>query len=149
MNCTGVTPILNVSNVADSVGWFQRLGWTTEFVRGDGEDGGGEPTYASVCSGDAQLFLCKDGQGLRGGKPPRYDGEDDTGATWMMLWVDRPQDVDAAHARALANGLLVLWPPTDEPWGARECRLQHPDGHTFRIAAALPHAPVPRPSGPR
>jgi hypothetical protein len=31
---------------------------------------------------------------------------------WVSLWVD---DVDAIHARCLAEGLEVTHPPTDEP----------------------------------
>jgi len=97
----------------------------------------GEPTFGSVCSGEMQLFLCKDGQGLRGGKPARFDGDDDTGAMWLSLWLGSPADVDEAHARAVAQGVTVLWPPTDEPWGVRECRIMHPDGHVFRLSSGL------------
>lgn len=136
MKLTGITPILNVTDVRASLAWFRKLGFEAGFSFGD--DGQGGPTFASVCAGDGEIFLCRDGQGLRGGNPPRFDGDDDTGATWMSLWVATPAEVDAAHARALAEGLLVIWPPTDEPWGVRECRLQHPDGHTFRVSAPLP-----------
>lgn len=145
MNVTGITPILNVSSVPQSLRWFAGLGWQTAFtwngtgmIEGGAESNAdGEAQFAGVCAGEGQIFLCRDAQGLRGGKPPRFDGDDDTGATWMSLWLSTPEEVDAAHARALAAGILVIWPPTDEPWGARECRIQHPDGHTFRIAANL------------
>ena len=103
-------------------------------------DAQGPATFASVCSGHAQIFLCRDGQGLRGGRPARFDGDDDTGATWMTWWLATPADVDAAHALALKRDIVVLWPPTNEPWGVRECRLMHPDGHVFRVSAGLePH----------
>ena len=62
-------------------------------------------TFAGVCAGEAQVFLCKDGQGLRGGKPARFDGDDDTGAMWMSIWLKKPQDVDEAHQKALAAGM--------------------------------------------
>jgi hypothetical protein len=29
----------------------------------------------------------------------------------------------------------VTCPPTDMPWGMRECHIRHPDGHTFRVGA--------------
>jgi len=48
-----------------------------------------------------------------------------------------PAEVDAAYQLALEHGLIVTWPPTDEPWGVREFHLRHPDGHTFRVSAGI------------
>jgi uncharacterized glyoxalase superfamily protein PhnB len=90
-----------------------------------------------VANGDCEIFLCKDGQGARGGPLPRYAGDDDTGAVWMSWWLSKPADVDALHALALERTFTVTYPPTDEPWGVREFHLRHPDGHTFRISAAI------------
>jgi len=150
MNVRDITPILNVSDVPASLRWFENLGWRRGFTwNGQGmikdaadADAGGAARFASVCAGEAgqgggQIFLCCDGQGLRGGKPARFDGDDDTGATWMSLWLPSPAEVDAAHALAVQHGVTVLWPPTDEPWGGRECRIMHPDGHVFRLSAGL------------
>jgi uncharacterized glyoxalase superfamily protein PhnB len=145
MNVTSITPILNVSDVPASIAWFAGLGWTCEFAynqdgpieSGAVRNAAGPATFASVCAGAGVIFLCQDGQGLRGGKPPRFDGDDDTGATWMSVWLPSPGEVDRAHEEAVAAGVIVLWPPTDEPWGARECRIMHPDGHVFRLSAPL------------
>lgn len=145
MEPTGVIPILNVSDVPASLRWFEALGWRRGFTHNDGgmiadaadADAHGSAQFASVCAGDVQIFLCRDGQGLRGGKPARFDGDDDVGATWMSLWMRSPAEVDAAHARAIGVGAVVLWPPTDEPWGVRECRVMHPDGHVLRLSASL------------
>ena len=52
---------------------------------------------------------------------------------WVSIWVD---DVDAVHERALAAGLEITHPPTDEPWNVREFHVRHPDGHVFRISHA-------------
>ena len=38
--------------------------------------------------------------------------------TGMSLTVE-VADVDAAHARAEARGIQIVYPLTDEPWGAR------------------------------
>lgn len=143
MKASSITPILNVSDVPASLRWFERLGWERAFTHNAGgmiagaadADQNGPARFASVCSGEAQIFLCLDGQGLRGGKPPRFDGDDDTGAMWLSVWLQAPQDVDAAHSLAVQHGVTVLWPPTDEPWGVRECRIMHPDGHVFRLSA--------------
>jgi catechol 2,3-dioxygenase-like lactoylglutathione lyase family enzyme len=140
-----VTPILNVSDVAASLRWFEKLGWVRSFTWNDagGIDGAadaneaGPAQFAGVCAGEAQIFLCHGAQGSRGGPSPRHVGDDDTGGVWMSWWLDSPAEVDAAHALALREGITVTWPPTDEPWGVRECRIEHPDGHTIRLSAGL------------
>ncbi len=132
MNVKRLTPILNVSNIAESFAWFEKLGWQK------GWDWGDPPSFGGVCSGEVEIFLCENGQGSRGGPTPRHLGfDDDTGGVWMSWWVDSPAEVDATHQLALAQGLTVTWPPTDEPWGVRECHIQHPDGHTFRVSAGI------------
>ncbi len=151
MNATGVTPILNVSDVPASLRWFEQLGWTRGFswnqrgmiVGAADANEYGPAQFASVVAGAGQIFLCRDRQGLRGGKPARFDGDDDTGAMWMSVWLGSPADVDAAHNLAKRVGVTVLWPPTDEPWGVRECRIMHPDGHVLRLSA-FSHAPSRR-----
>ena len=148
MDLTGVTPILNVSDVPASLAWFESLGFRRGFTFNDGgmiegaadRDGSGPASFASVCAGQVELFLCRDGQGLRGGKPPLPGSDDDAGATWMSLWLRAPAEVDEAFRRAVAAGVTVVEPPRDEPWGVRELRLAHPDGHVFRVSAPVPPA---------
>ena len=53
----------------------------------------------------------------------------------MTWWVETHAEVDAMHAVALKHGLIVTYPPTDEPWGVREFHLRNPDGHMFRVSA--------------
>ena len=45
-------------------------------------------------------------------------------------------DVDATYARALARGLAVVYPLTDEPWGVRRFFLRDPNG---KIANVMSH----------
>jgi uncharacterized glyoxalase superfamily protein PhnB len=128
----GVTPILNVSSVVDSIAWFERFGWRRGFTWPDGD---AAPNFGSVCSDKAEIFLCHGAQGSRGTVMPRFPGDDATDGVWMSWWVSTPAEVDAMHATALQNGMIVTHPPTDEPWGVREFHLRHPDGHTFRVSA--------------
>jgi hypothetical protein len=129
MLAKGLTPILNVSNIADSFAWLDKLGWSKGF------DWGAPPTFGSVCSGTCEIFLCLDAQGGRGksSSPSTTDDSLDKGV-WMSIWVD---DVDAIHRQCVANGIEVTMPPTDEPWGVREMHVRHPDGHVFRISKGL------------
>jgi catechol 2,3-dioxygenase-like lactoylglutathione lyase family enzyme len=132
MPVQNVTPILNVSSVTASIAWFEKLGWRKGFVwPGSGE----EPGFGSVCSGKAEVFLCHGGQGSLGTIMPKFPGDDATDGVWMSWWVDSPAEVDAMHQTALGHGMIVTYPPTNEPWGVREFHLRHPDGHMFRVSA--------------
>ena len=55
---------------------------------------------------------------------------------WLSIWVD---DVDALHDVCKRQGLVVLQPPRDEPWGVREMQIRHPDGHVFRMTQPSHH----------
>lgn len=126
----GLTPILNVSSFAESLRWFERLGFRKTF------DWGQPPTFGGVMSGKSEIFLCEGGQGGRGASPikmtfgPDGDQTADKG-TWMSLWVE---DVDEVYRQCVELGLDIAWPPADMPWGVREMHLRHPDGHVFRIS---------------
>jgi len=129
LTAQGLTPILNVSDIAASFAWFAKLGWRKLWEWGE------PPTFGAVGSGRCEIFLCQGGQGGRGrsGVPRTFgpDGDEtaDRGA-WMSLWVS---DVDAVHRHCVEQGLEITWPPTDMPWGVREMHVRHPDGHVFRI----------------
>lgn len=129
-----VTPILNVSDVTASIEWFEALGWERRFTWPRGSD---QPGFAGVGSDGAEIFLCRDAQGSRGGARPAFVGDTKTDGVWMSWWVESPAEVDALHAFALEHDLDVSYPPTDEPWGVRELHLRHPDGHTFRVGAPI------------
>jgi Glyoxalase/Bleomycin resistance protein/Dioxygenase superfamily len=114
-----VTPILNVTSLLDSFVWFGKLGWTKRWEYGE------PPDFGAVGVGGCEIFLCEGCQGAPG--------------TWMTWWLLTPAEVDAAHARALEHGLTVTLAPSDQPWNVRECHVRHPDGHVFRLSAALEH----------
>ena len=80
MPVENVTPILNVSNVLESIAWFEKLGWRKGFVW-PADDA--EPGFGSVSSVKAEIFLCRDGQGSKGTIMPRFPGDDVTDGVWM------------------------------------------------------------------
>jgi hypothetical protein len=45
--------------------------------------------------------------------------------------------VDALYEELRSRGALLRHPPTNYPWGSRECQISDPDGHVLRIAADL------------
>lgn len=155
MHVTALTPILNVSDVPASLAWFERLGWSRGFTWNEhglithaaSENAHGPAVFGSVVCGTneggrvaPQIFLCRGAQGARDSRtlaqvqaaPGFHPLHDDIGATWMSWWVD---DCDAAFAVILRAGVDVVQPPVTEPWGVRECRIRHPDGHYFRVSS--------------
>ena len=132
MKVTGVTPILNVSDLQASLAWFEALGWRRGFVWGEPDAG-----FASVHSGDGEIFLCRNGQGSRGTRSPEYAFDNRADGVWMSWFLEGPAELEAAYARAVELGYEISMPPTDEPWNIREFHLRHPDGHTFRIGCDI------------
>ena len=133
MHAKALTPILNVSDLAASFAWFEKLGWKKLW------DWGEPPSFGSVGSGECEIFLCRGGQGSRGhgGVKQTFGPDGDETAdkgVWMSVWVN---DVDAIHRRCLERGIEVTWPPTDMPWNVRELHVRHPDGHVFRVSQGL------------
>ena len=115
-----VTPILNVSDCAASFAWFERFGWRKLW------DWGEPATFGAVGNGACEIFVCQNAQGGRG------EGL----GVWMSIFVD---DMDEVHRSCVDQGLDVVMPPTDEPWGVREMHVRHPDGHIFRVGTPVQH----------
>ena len=49
--------------------------------------------------------------------------------------VGDPAAVDDAHAAAVARGLRVVYPLTDEPWGVRRFFVEDPGGTVVNVLA--------------
>lgn len=44
-------------------------------------------------------------------------------------------DVDAVHAKAIALGLAIVYPLTDEPWGVRRFFVTDPNGVVINVVS--------------
>jgi len=88
MEAKGLTPILNVSDIASTVAWFEKWGWKKLW------DWGTPPTFGAVGSGkEACIFLCQGAQGGRGRGANtttfQQDGDEEGDkGVWMSVWVD-------------------------------------------------------------
>ena len=106
------TPILRVTDLDTSVAYYtDRLGFTLQWRMGDA---------ASVRRDATSLMLVAGDQGQPG--------------TW--LWIST-NDADQLYAEFAARGALLRHPPTNYPWGSRECQVSDPDGHVLRFGADL------------
>jgi uncharacterized glyoxalase superfamily protein PhnB len=137
MRVLSVNPILNVSDIDETISWFAQLGWTAGFEwRDNPADANSPVNFASVTCDDHEIFLCRGGQGGRGKGSnvatfgPEGDETSDKGV-WMSIFVE---DLDEVHDRCVNSGLEITYPPTKEPWGVREMHVRHADGHVFRIS---------------
>lgn len=105
-------PILRVKDLDASLAYYEQvLGFHRDWQAG---------TVASVTRDRASLMLCEGDQGHAG--------------TW--LWI-ACADVDALYAATAIAGAKLRNPPTNYPWGSRECQIADLDGHVLRFGADL------------
>jgi catechol 2,3-dioxygenase-like lactoylglutathione lyase family enzyme len=91
----------------------------TEFLGFDlAMDMGWVLTFVSPSNPTAQITL------VRGGS------EKTTGHPNLSIEVE---DVDAVHAEAVARGLQIVYPLTDEPWGVRRFFVADPNGVIINV----------------
>ena len=110
----GLTPILNVKNISESINYYVNvLGFKKDW------DWGEPPSFASVSRDDICIFLCQGGQGQSG--------------TWMSIFVD---NVDLLYEEYKAKGAIIRQAPTNFSWGMREMNIEDPDGHRLRMGTA-------------
>jgi len=108
----GIVPILRVADLEASVAYYvECLGFNVQW-RAD--------PVASVGRDGATLMLCAGDQGQAG--------------TWV--W-GATSDVDALYEELRGRGARLRHPPTNYPWGSRECQVSDPDGHVLRFGADL------------
>lgn len=122
--------ITYVPDVSASLRFFeQAFGLERRFLHESGDYGElatGETTlaFAAHALGDSNF----QGGHVRADSSPRPLGVE------VALVAD---DVQAAHARALAHGAVELAPPTQKPWGQTVSYLRSPDGCLIELCTAI------------
>ncbi len=121
-------PILAVSNVATSIGYYRdvlgfKVGWAWSDESGCflGVDDECAPTFASVGRGKIQVLLAETGQGSRG--------------TWLHLDVQTAQDIDELFEEWSNSAAKIIEAPSIRAWGMYEMRIQDLDHHVFRVSS--------------
>lgn len=103
-------PILTVEDLDISVAYsIERLGFHLQW-RGD--------PLASVGRDRTSIMLSEGDQGQSG--------------SWVWIAAG---NVDELYAELRSRGARLRHPPTNYPWGSRECQVTDPDGHVLRFGA--------------
>lgn len=114
---TGHATVLIVENVQRAADYYRdRLGFTVATYEAD------PGLYGSAERDNCHIhFAHYDGASAQRNSdvvpPDMFDA---------YFW---PDDVDALHAELAGRGATIIQPPTDQPYGLREFRVQDPDGH--------------------
>lgn len=123
-----VTPLLNVADVAASVPFYERLGFTVE-QRFEPE---GMLHWARLRSGDGGLMLnrqTKIGVDARRARPHYGD---------LVLYL-RVASAHAMRDRLIAAGIEVS-EVERQAYGVDECYVRDPDGYELAIVSDVPRA---------
>jgi catechol 2,3-dioxygenase-like lactoylglutathione lyase family enzyme len=109
VECEQQHPSLSVSDVAAAVDFYtKKLGFRLAFTWGD------PPTMAGVNLGRVQMFLEKGTPGPQGC------------AVYFVI-----DDADELYEFHRANGVEIVAPPEDRPWGLRDYAVR--DLHGYRL----------------
>ncbi|MFI1660650.1 VOC family protein [Streptomyces sp. NPDC020472] len=102
----------------------------TEHAVYEGEDG--RVMHAELSCGNGMVMLGSKGSGT-GFDKLMGDG----GPTAVYVRVD---DVDEHHARAVAQGVEIVLPPTDQEYGARDYTARDAEGNVWSFGTYAPGA---------
>ncbi|WP_030691641.1 VOC family protein [Streptomyces globisporus] len=102
----------------------------TEHAVYEGEDG--RVMHAELTCGNGMVMLGSKGSGT-GFDKLMGDG----GPTAVYVRVD---DVDEHHARAVARGVEIVLPPTDQEYGARDYTARDAEGNVWSFGTYAPGA---------
>ncbi|MFF7773960.1 VOC family protein [Streptomyces tanashiensis] len=102
----------------------------TEHAVYEGEDG--RVMHAELTCGNGMVMLGSKGSGTAFDRLMA-----DGGPTAVYVRVD---DVDEHHARAVAQGIEIVMPPTDQEYGSRDYTARDAEGNVWSFGTYAPGA---------
>ena len=128
----GFVPYFSYRDAAAALDWLETA-FGFERTQ-DYRDDSGTVLHAELSFGDGRMMVGS-------GEPPAptTSREDETSprAHGVYVVVD---DVDASHARAVAAGARVVYPPEDTEFGTRRFRVLDPEGYEWSFGSYAPAA---------
>ena len=122
MSIRRIVPGINTNSAASSREFYAGFLGLHEAM-----DMGWIQTYVSSTNPNAQVNVIQ-------------AGETPTGLSGISVEVE---DVDQAHADAVARGYTIVYPLTDEPWGVRRFWVEDPNGVVVNVMRHLPAPAAP------
>jgi len=123
-----VTPMLVCTGAADALAWYARAYGAIEQTRLVGPNG--KIMHAQMLIGDTPIMLTEEDIEHCAAGPTTLKGS----PVSLHIYVE---DVDAAFAKALAEGATSKMPVQDMFWGDRFGALTDPFGHSWSIATHI------------
>ncbi len=123
-----ITPYIAVVGAKAAIAHYEAaLGATSAMVMT--LPGSDKVMHACLQLGTSKFFLCDENPDQ--GMPAPQDGK---GGTHLYVYFD---DVDSAHAKAVAAGMTEISLPTDMFWGDRMSVLRCKYGHNWTLATHM------------
>jgi PhnB protein len=126
-NSQGITPYLICKNAASAIDFYKRAFGAQEVVRIGHEDKVG---HCELKIGDAGFMLADEFPAMDALSPQTIGG---TGVS-LYLYVE---DVDSFTEKAIAEGLKVLKPVSNQFYGDRSGHFEDPFGHRWGFATHI------------
>jgi PhnB protein len=124
---TSIAPMLSVRRGAKAIEFYKAAFGAGELFRIDAEDGA---VVARLSVGEAEFWVADESPEHKNFSPESLGG----GTVRMVMIVEDP---DAAFARAVAAGAVVVVPVSNQ-YGWRLGRVVDPFGHHWEIGKPLP-----------
>ncbi len=124
---TSIAPMLSVRRAAKAIEFYKAAFGAGELFRIDAEDGA---VIARLSVGEAEFWVADESPEHKNFSPESLGG----GTVRMIMIVEDP---DAAFARAVAAGAVVVVPVSNQ-YGWRLGRVVDPFGHHWEIGKPLP-----------
>jgi uncharacterized glyoxalase superfamily protein PhnB len=122
-------------NAPAAIDWLCKVFGFKRHAVHEGENGTILHAELTLGSGMIMLGSGKDDEFGRGFKTPAELGGVETRSVYIVV-----PDADAAHARAVAAGAVVIRPLQDTPYGSREFAVKDPEGHSWSAGTYDPWA---------
>jgi PhnB protein len=124
-----VTPYLILKDASAAIDFYKRAFGATERMRM--QEPGSRIVHAELTIGDSIIMLADEAADMDIRAPQSLGGS----PVSFVLYVDA---VDAFAERAIAQGLTVVRPIEDKPYGDRMGTFADPYGYEWHIATPLP-----------
>lgn len=136
MKLRGAIPMINVADIIRSVEFYRRL---AEFAVVSDVEHVAEWRWAMLRSGGVELMLSEQHGPHPAVRAARVEDEE---SGWCVIHYFYPDDVEAAHARCVAQGIAAS-PLRVTLYGMKEFEVRDPDGHIVWFGQETSEKPPP------